>query len=97
MELKHIIKDENLDIYKRLKEFYEKKDFKTLRTEKEKIIELEIIKELYNTNSLARSITDNPSEYLKTLNSMNALTKDYTNLINRMQNILEQYIEITNK
>ena len=101
-EEKHVIIGEamtiyHMPIYKKLKELYEKKDFKTLRTEKEKIIELEIIKELYNTNSLARSITDNPSEYLKTLNSMNALTKDYTNLINRMQNILEQYIEITNK
>lgn len=32
----HIIKNENLEIYKKLRSFYEEKDFKTQRTDDEK-------------------------------------------------------------
>lgn len=46
MKLRHMIEEKNLDTYIRLKNFFEKKDFSTPRSENEKKIELEIINEL---------------------------------------------------
>lgn len=94
---RHIISKDNINEYKILKRYYERKDFKTPRIGNEEKIELEIIRELYDTNPIARSIIDDSSDYLENLDNMDTLTDGYDNFINRMQNILAQYIEVTNE
>ena len=93
----HMISKDNINKYKILKQYYERKDFKTPRIENEEKIELEIIRELYDTSPIARSIIDDSSNYLEKLDNMDTLTEGYDNFINRMQNILAQYIEVTNE
>lgn len=97
IKLRHIISKDNINEYKILKKYYERKDFKTPRIGNEEKIELEIIRDLYDTNPIARSIIDDSSNYLKNLDNMDTLTEGYDDFINRMQNILAQYIEVTNK
>lgn len=97
IKLRHIISKDNINEYKILKKYYERKDFKTTRIGNEEKIELEIIRDLYDTNPIARSIIDDSSNYLKNLDNMDTLTEGYDDFINRMQNILAQYIEVTNK
>lgn len=94
---RHIISKDNINEYKILKKYYERKDFKTPRIGNEEKIELEIIRELYDTSPIARSIIDDSSNYLKKLDNMDTLTEGYDDFIYRMQNILAQYIEVTNK
>jgi hypothetical protein len=97
IKLRHIISKDNINEYKILKKYYERKDFKTTRIGNEEKIELEIIRDLYDTNPIARSIIDDSSNYLKNLDNMDTLTEGYDDFINRMQNILAQYIEVTNE
>ena len=97
IKLHHMISKDNINEYKILKKYYERKDFKTPRIGNEEKIELEIIRELYDTSPIARSIIDDSSNYLEKLDNMNTLTEGYDNFINRMQNILAQYIEVTNE
>ena len=97
IKLRHIISKDNINEYKILKKYYERKDFKTTRIGNEEKIELEIIRDLYDTNHIARSIIDDSSNYLKNLDNMDTLTEGYDDFINRMQNILAQYIEVTNE
>ena len=97
IKLRHIISKDNINEYKILKKYYERKDFKTTRIGHEEKIELEIIRDLYDTNPIARSIIDDSSNYLKNLDNMDTLTEGYDDFINRMQNILAQYIEVTNE
>lgn len=56
IKLRHIISKDNINEYKILKKYYERKDFKTPRIGNEEKIELEIIRDLYDTNPIARSI-----------------------------------------
>ena len=97
IKLRHIISKDNINEYKILKKYYERKDFKTTRIGNEEKIELEIIRDLYDTNPIARSIIYDSSNYLKNLDNMDTLTEGYDDFINRMQNILAQYIEVTNE
>ena len=97
IKLRHIISKDNINEYKILKKYYERKDFKTPRIGNEEKIELEIIRDLYDTNPIAHSIIDDSSNYLKNLDNMDTLTEGYDDFINRMQNILAQYIEVTNE
>lgn len=97
IKLRHIISKDNINEYKILKKYYERKDFKTPRIGNEEKIELEIIRDLYDTNPIARSIIDDSSNYLKNLDNVDTLTEGYDDFINRMQNILAQYIEVTNE
>lgn len=97
IKLRHIISKDNINEYKILKKYYERKVFKTPRIGNEEKIELEIIRDLYDTNPIARSIIDDSSNYLKNLDNMDTLTEGYDDFINRMQNILAQYIEVTNE
>ena len=97
IKLRHIISKDNINEYKILKKYYERKDFRTPRIGNEEKIELEIIRELYDTSPIARSIIDDSSNYLEKLDNMDTLTEGYDDFIYRMQNILAQYIEVTNK
>ena len=69
IKLCHIISKDNINEYKILKKYYERKDFKTPRIGNEEKIELEIIRELYDTNPIARSIIDDSSDYLEKLDN----------------------------
>lgn len=77
MHFVHSIKSENINIYKKLKEFYEKRDFSTYRNPLEANVELELIRELAESNTRVKPVydelqkKDNESKnYLEILNSM---------------------------
>ena len=95
MKEKHLIRNENLDIYKKLKDFYVNKDFKTLRTAKEKEIEFDIINELpdYIINFLDNASSNN---YLEKLSKMDSFTPGFNSFINAMESSLNAMISCTN-
>ncbi len=95
MKEKHLIRNENRDIYKRLKKFYANKDFRTLRTAKEKEIEFDIINELpdYIINFLDNVSSNN---YLENLSKMDSSTPGFTSFINAMESSLNAMISCTN-
>lgn len=94
MKSRHIIKDENHDIYKRLKELYKNKDFKTPRTNTEKEIELEIINELPNH---IISILNGASKdtYLEELSKMDSKTPGFSHFLNAMNSSLDAMVSST--
>lgn len=94
MKLRHIIKDENHDIYKRLKELYKNKDFKTPRTDTEKKIELEIINELPNH---IISILNGASKdtYLEELNKMDSISSNFLDFLTAMNGSLDAMVSST--
>lgn len=97
MKLRHMIEEKNLDTYIRLKDFYEKKDFSTPRSENEKKIELEIINELSESNPVANTLSNLSNNYLETFNQMDSQTNGYHSFIDRMHNLLVEIIEIAQK
>lgn len=58
MHFVHLIKSENINIYKKLKEFYEKRDFSTYRNPLEANVELELIRELAESNTRVKPVYD---------------------------------------
>lgn len=92
----HIIKNENLEIYKKLMSFYEEKDFKTQRTDDEKKVEFEIINELPN---YIISVLDNVSSnnYLEKLSKMDSSTPGFSNFLKAVKGSLDTMISCTEK
>ena len=91
MKLKHIIKDENLDTYKTLKDLYKNTDSKTPSTNNEIKIEFAIINELPN---YIISILDGVSKdtYLEKLSEMDSNTPGLSDFLKAMNGSLDAMI-----
>lgn len=101
MHFVHLIKSENINIYKKLREFYEKEDFSTYRTPLEANVELELIRELAESNPRVKPAYDELQKkdgesrnYLEILNSMDSKTIGFSSLSNKMESLLNSIIEI---
>lgn len=85
---------ENLKEYKKLLEFYKNKDFSTARNEKEKEIELDVLKELIQLKPIiGKLLENNTNDYLSRLNEMDSTIEGFPTLINTMQSYLQSNIQ----
>lgn len=95
----HIISSENIEVYQKLKDFYDNKDFSSSRTSLESEIELKIICDLAKENSIAKQISDeqkngNSNNYLETLKSMDLNYSDASSFLSKMNTQLNDIISI---
>lgn len=95
----HIIRKENIKEYENLLKLYQKKDFSTVRNEREKEIESDILKELMQLKPIiGELLSNNTNNYLSILNKMDSTIEGFPTLINTMQNYLQSNIQaITDK
>ncbi len=88
-----IIRKENLKEYEKLLELYKNKDFSTARNEKEKEVELSVLKELMQLKPIIGKLLKNDTtNYLSRLNEMDSTIEGLPTLINTMQNYLQSNI-----
>mgnify|MGYP000310176438 FL=1 len=91
----HIISNENIKEYETLLELYKNKDFSTVRNEKEKEIEEDILKELIQQKPIiGKLLANDTTNYLSRLNEMDSTIEGFPTLINTMQNYLQTNITI---
>lgn len=89
----HIIQKENIKEYENLLKLYEKKDFSTSRSQKEKEVESDILKELMQLKPIIGKLLENDTtNYLSRLNEMDSTIEGYPTLVNTMQNYLQNNI-----
>jgi len=89
----HIIQKENIKEYENLLKLYEKKDFSTSRSKKEKEVESDILKELMQLKPIIGKLLENDTtNYLSRLNEMDSTIEGYPTLVNTMQNYLQSNI-----
>ncbi len=90
----HIIRKENIKEYENLLKLYQKKDFSTVRNEREKEIESDILKELMQLKPIiGELLPNNTDNYLSILNKMDSTIEGFPTLINTMQNYLQSNIQ----
>lgn len=95
MRYSHIISNENIKEYETLLELYKNKDFSTVRNEKEKEIEEDILKELIQQKPIiGKLLANDTTNYLSRLNEMDSTIEGFPTLINTMQNYLQTNITI---
>ena len=91
----HIISNENIKEYETLLELYKNKDFSTVRNEREKEIEEDILKELIQQKPIiGKLLANDTTNYLSRLNEMDSTIEGFPTLINTMQNYLQTNITI---
>lgn len=89
-----IIRKENLKEYEKLLELYRNKDFSTARNEKEKEVELSVLKELMQQKPIiCKLLENNTTNYLSRLNEMDSTIEGFPTLINTMQSYLQSNIQ----
>ncbi len=89
-----MIRKENLKEYEKLLELYKNKDFSTARNEKEKEVELSVLKELMQLKPIIGKLLKNDTtNYLSRLNEMDSTIEGFPTLINTMQNYLQSNIQ----
>ena len=89
----HIIQKENIKEYENLLKLYEKKDFSTSRSKKEKEVESDILKELMQLKPIIGKLLENDTtNYLLRLNEMDSTIEGYSTLVNTMQSYLQNNI-----
>lgn len=92
---RHIIRKENIKEYENLLELYKKKDFSTVRNEKEKEVELDILKQFMQYKPIiGRLLENDTTNYLSRLNKMDSTIEGFPTLINTMQSYLQNIITI---
>lgn len=92
---RHIIRKENIKEYENLLELYKKKDFSTVRNEKEKEVELDILKQFMQQKPIiGRLLENDTTNYLSRLNKMDSTIEGFPTLINTMQSYLQNIITI---
>ncbi len=95
MQHSHIISNENIKEYETLLELYKNKDFSTVRNEKEKEIEEDILKELIQQKHIiGKLLANDTTNYLSRLNKMDSTIEGFPTLINTMQDYLQTNITI---